>query len=99
MNVYMRRTARLYEFKRTSRVPNGPIFFCSFPPSSAETDVLTAVALSHREAAVETDGSLLPVQTASREAHLYGPKGAESTAGPEFPKGSRCFPCQCRAYV
>lgn len=73
MNVYMRRTARLYEFERTSRVPNGPIFFCSFPPSSAETDVLTAVALSHREAAVETDGSLLPVQTASREAHLYGP--------------------------
>lgn len=27
MNVYMRRTARLYEFERTSRVPNGAIFF------------------------------------------------------------------------
>lgn len=29
MNVYMRRAARLYVFKRTSRVPNGLIFFCS----------------------------------------------------------------------
>lgn len=48
-------------------------FFCSFPPSSAGTNVLTTTALSHREAAVETDGSPLPVQLASREAYICGP--------------------------
>lgn len=73
MNVYMRRAARLYVFKHTSIVPKGLIFFCSFPLSSAGTGFLTAVVLPHTERALETNGSMLSVQPASRGAHLFGP--------------------------
>lgn len=70
MNVYMRRAARLYVFKRVSRVPNGLIFSVHSLYLVWGQVFLPPWYLPQREKALEANGSMLPVQPASR-GHIF----------------------------